>query len=85
MNCSKCGTLLKENAKFCPGCGSQVTQIQSNHGSCTNCGTTLISGAKFCPGCGKPIQQNHQIHVKNAIILLFQVQNSVHSAVHLQS
>lgn len=34
MNCSKCGTLLKENAKFCSGCGAQVPKVQSASVSC---------------------------------------------------
>ncbi len=26
MNCIKCGRVLMENEKFCPGCGTRVEQ-----------------------------------------------------------
>lgn len=46
--CANCGTELDEGAKFCPECGTPVSQSLKCHA----CGAELESGAKFCPECG---------------------------------
>src|ERR1700730_16349299 len=46
MRCSKCGAENREAAKFCSGCGSQLSA------QCPSCGTLATAGARFCDSCG---------------------------------
>ena len=48
--CPNCGNILKENAKFCPECGTKVVK------SCSSCGAPLEDGAKFCSQCGEKVE-----------------------------
>jgi len=50
MNCRSCGAELKENAKFCPKCGTKVEPD-----ICPNCNAPLKAGANFCPKCGTKV------------------------------
>ncbi|MEI7832506.1 MAG: zinc ribbon domain-containing protein [bacterium] len=47
-SCPKCEAPLATNAKFCPGCGTNL-KAESH---CTECGAKLAPGAKFCADCG---------------------------------
>ncbi|GAA1683062.1 SPFH domain-containing protein [Fodinicola feengrottensis] len=47
--CSSCQATNPPGAKFCMGCGGQLTATSPH---CTNCGTELATGARFCSGCG---------------------------------
>ncbi len=49
--CSKCGTDLPENAKFCLSCGEKVQVADANTVVCPGCGKTVQKG-KFCLECG---------------------------------
>lgn len=51
--CPKCGKELKDEAKFCGGCGYKFEQAAGF--ACPNCGKIFKPGAKFCGGCGKPV------------------------------
>lgn len=58
-SCSKCGGMNPVEARFCSGCGHNLTPVQQNVSSdhkisCLECGYELMPGAKFCPGCGSP-------------------------------
>ena len=64
--CLFCGTKLSETAKFCKGCGKDVTvpaevnqDIEENltEKLCTNCGAPLSPTAKFCKNCGYQMSQ----------------------------
>lgn len=46
--CRECGTVLNENAKFCPNCGKKV-EIDKK---CPKCFAENVDGAKFCSECG---------------------------------
>lgn len=54
MNCSKCGTAVKDGQKFCVICGTPcgvpVRKL------CVKCGSELMDGARFCLNCGEPVQ-----------------------------
>lgn len=50
--CTKCGTALPTNSKFCLECGEKVAQdVSAEKIVCPNCGNTVNKG-KFCPECG---------------------------------
>ena len=51
--CPKDGTLAAPGTKFCPECGSPMTQPAA--ALCPKCGTDT-KGAKFCPECGTKIE-----------------------------
>ena len=46
--CLKCGSPLDDDARFCPGCGSEYSAAPV----CPTCGCTLAPDARFCPNCG---------------------------------
>lgn len=60
--CPNCGTKLRTNDKFCPGCGAPTNgegsankRQQVYEGSihkCPNCGETIGSFTTTCPSCG---------------------------------
>jgi len=52
--CPKDGTLAAPGTKFCPECGSLMTQPAST--ACPKCGVET-HGAKFCPNCGNKMEQ----------------------------
>ena len=51
--CPKDGTLAAPGTKFCPECGTPMTQPAAI--LCPNCGTDT-HGAKFCPNCGTKME-----------------------------
>ena len=55
--CSKCGTTLKADAKFCPNCGERVEAAGGAKVNCPKCGQPVDASAKFCPHCGEPMQK----------------------------
>ena len=52
--CPKDGTLAAAGTKFCPECGTPMTQPVA--ALCPKCGTDT-KGAKFCPNCGTKMEQ----------------------------
>ena len=46
--CFKCGSTLDDDARFCPGCGSEYGAMPV----CPTCGCSLTPDARFCPNCG---------------------------------
>ena len=52
--CPKDGTVAPVGTKFCPQCGSPMTQPAVE--KCSQCGTET-RGAKFCPNCGAKVEQ----------------------------
>jgi RNA polymerase subunit RPABC4/transcription elongation factor Spt4 len=59
--CAKCGTQMKEDAKFCPSCGAQAggvapatpaTEKVGNIKKCPNCGAEVESFQTKCSACG---------------------------------
>ena len=51
--CPKDGTLAAAGTKFCPECGTPMTQPALE--TCPKCGQPTM-GAKFCPNCGTKIE-----------------------------
>ena len=60
--CSNCGSRIKENAKFCPECGTKQGS------SCPKCGHNLSKTAKFCPECGESLNKTKTCPKCNAEI-----------------
>jgi Double zinc ribbon/zinc-ribbon domain len=52
--CPQDGTLAAPGTKFCPECGSPMTQPAAS--LCPKCGADTL-GAKFCPNCGTKMEQ----------------------------
>jgi hypothetical protein len=52
--CPKDGTQAPPGTKFCPQCGTSMTQPVA--ALCPKCGTDT-HGAKFCPNCGNKMEQ----------------------------
>ena len=53
--CRDCGNPLKEESKFCPGCGRALEQPEPQRPKCAYCGADLKATSKFCPKCGKTV------------------------------
>ena len=65
VNCPFCGDKIDEDAKFCPHCGSNLTEVkkeavENQEGKttkqCLNCGNELPKEAKFCAKCGQKVE-----------------------------
>lgn len=44
--CPNCQNIIPAGAKFCPSCGTSISN------KCPSCGAELQPGSKFCPNCG---------------------------------
>ncbi len=65
VNCPFCGEKIDEDAKFCPHCGSNLTEVkeeavenqdEKTTKHCLNCGRELSKEAKFCAKCGQKLE-----------------------------
>jgi RNA polymerase subunit RPABC4/transcription elongation factor Spt4 len=76
MFCKKCGTPLKEGAKFCPACGQTVPAATAKPARGEAKPENLVSGEdekiaeaiqesldaeNNCLNCGKPLEENWQM------------------------
>lgn len=54
MKCSNCGSEVREGAKFCRECGSEITMVTETlaENKCPGCGNKLKIDAVFCNNCG---------------------------------
>ena len=48
MNCKYCGAELPNDARFCPSCGKDLSNLRT----CVKCGKIIDDDAIFCPYCG---------------------------------
>jgi len=64
VNCPFCGDKIDEDGKFCPHCGSNLTEVKKEAAEsqvvkttkhCHNCGNELPLEAKFCAKCGQKV------------------------------
>lgn len=60
MICTKCNSIIPDEAKFCPSCGANcktapAAQTVSEKKCCEKCGLELEANAKFCPVCGTAV------------------------------
>ncbi len=57
MQCSYCGSDVKEGAKFCRECGKEIIVKTEalNSSLCSACGNVLDEGAAFCNECGHKV------------------------------
>ena len=46
MNCTSCGTVVREGQRFCEACGTALEK------KCQGCGATASLSARFCGTCG---------------------------------
>ena len=57
MYCVYCGKTISNDARFCSGCGREVTaqetHLKSERYYCTQCNTFVPEGTQFCHKCGK--------------------------------
>jgi class 3 adenylate cyclase/tetratricopeptide (TPR) repeat protein len=51
MQCPKCQSENREEARFCDGCGTPLIE------KCPNCGNELRPTARFCDKCGHALEQ----------------------------
>lgn len=55
--CPKCGEMVADTCKYCPGCGTEI-RIENQRGHiCGACGAAIDEGGRFCPVCGKPVDR----------------------------
>lgn len=56
IKCSKCGTVLSANTKFCAECGNALHTETTKQKACLRCGELVDNGSKFCVNCGFEIK-----------------------------
>ena len=68
MYCTKCGTQLDDNVKFCSECGEHLEKVEEKHiVYCTKCGTPHNNNEKFCCECGEKMNiLDSPIEIKKA-------------------
>ena len=47
--CTKCGSKIRKNVKFCPECG------ENQKPTCPKCKASISKSTKFCPECGEKL------------------------------
>ena len=66
IKCTRCNTLIKPDAKFCPKCGGKIEGRQVGAPSittpataktCSLCGSKLIGTESFCKWCGTKVEK----------------------------
>ncbi len=69
LTCTTCGSVLSDDAKFCPQCGRAPREEEKQ--CCSTCGKRLQEDARFCIACGTPVLEQKapekQIDAANAI------------------
>lgn len=56
MKCRSCGWLLKQDSKFCGGCGAPVEDVRAAGVRCPKCGAINPPGSRFCSRDRTPLQ-----------------------------
>lgn len=65
--CSQCGNPLKQDANFCPKCGSEIkpaiqdvvsNSANTSNAKCHNCGMSHEPNLKFCTNCGNSLNDD---------------------------
>jgi Double zinc ribbon len=60
MECQKCGKVVPDGVKFCPGCGARLDAVSTSapaaDETCPACGAPHAPGVKFCKHCGASFQ-----------------------------
>lgn len=51
MHCPACGRENRTQARFCAGCGAELSR------ACASCGAELPEGARFCDSCGRLVDE----------------------------
>lgn len=65
VNCTKCNTELRSDAKFCDGCGSRVKIIFPDK-TCPHCKrewTPRTANPKTCPKCGYDLTKESMLTI----------------------
>lgn len=52
MQCPNCRKELRDNLKFCTGCGCKLPEISE----CRKCGAEIDASLNFCPKCGNKLK-----------------------------
>lgn len=54
VDCTRCGTAISADDRFCRGCGASAQDVRPvpPPPTCTGCGNELVEGDRFCPNCG---------------------------------
>jgi hypothetical protein len=61
MRCSKCGNESTSGRKFCPECGSPLSN------RCAKCGADNSPTAKFCEDCGTALAASATVAGKESV------------------
>lgn len=72
INCQKCGKKLKNNAKFCSGCGAGISKLVKVNEDpkvvktiyCPQCGSETLANEVSCSSCGFEIPTKKQIFIR---------------------
>lgn len=62
VKCQKCGALISDKAEFCPKCGVNIADSNSNDNnniSCKNCGKINSVKEVYCSNCGQKLKNNN--------------------------
>ncbi|MBQ2665589.1 zinc-ribbon domain-containing protein [Methanobrevibacter sp.] len=56
VTCKNCGEEVRDEAKFCQNCGTEIVIEEDLTGTkfCSSCGFKMPKATKFCPECGAP-------------------------------
>ncbi len=56
VKCGSCGTVAAPGARFCPGCGGDLSQPEAEMKPCAACGENIDGDSAFCHHCGAKLE-----------------------------
>jgi len=58
IKCSKCGSYISSEVRFCTSCGSSMEEIKAKveDKTCSTCNSPVKEDAKFCMRCGAKVE-----------------------------
>ncbi len=82
--CQKCGTVQKDENRFCVGCGTKLEILGTEYVFCMTCLYNNPKGVDSCNSCGEPIRKG-DLEIQNRLKKLESSLQNLERRINLQS